>query len=101
KEPEASALLLVHPLAAATLEFLRCNGFSHASLPFTPRDSYLLWQRLCKHFPREKIEELDPHTYFVGTPRITLQHTKVILALAAIELCIFVTQFSPSLLIGI
>mmetsp|Transcript_4019 Transcript_4019/g.5978 ORF Transcript_4019/g.5978 Transcript_4019/m.5978 type:complete len:1164 (-) Transcript_4019:285-3776(-) len=81
KDQEGSApagLQVLHPCAALTLEFLQSHGVKGASLAFTPRDAWALYEGMAKAYPEDKISDLDPHGFFAkyGTTRITLQQSK-------------------------
>ena len=69
-------LQLLHPLSAVTMEFLRNDGFRYSSLPMTPQDSFVMWKAIEDIFPKDAISEVDPHNYFAGYDRITLQNSK-------------------------
>ncbi len=67
----------LHPLSAVSFELLTSpNWKDRYSLPFTPRDTYALWEALFKHFPTECISDLAPEKFFSGAERITLQAAK-------------------------
>ncbi len=67
----------LHPLSAVSFDMLTTpNWKDRHSLPFTPRDTYALWEAFLKHFPAEDISDLDPHKFFSGSQRITLQAAK-------------------------
>ncbi len=66
----------LHPLSAVSFDMLTPNWKDRHSLPFTPRDTYALWEACLNHFPAEDISDLEPHKFFSGSQRITLQAAK-------------------------
>ena len=56
----------LHPLSAVTMEMLTVEGgcFHHFSLPFTPGDTYALWQGMLGIYPEAKVADLAPADFF-------------------------------------
>jgi hypothetical protein len=56
----------LHPLAAVTMEMLTVDGgcFHTFALPFTPGDTYSLWQQMLAEYPSDKISDLQPADFF-------------------------------------
>lgn len=84
-------LKTLHPLAAMSLGFLKSSastketsgqgpdqsggGHEEAALPFTPYDSFKLWEALRDAFEEEVVEDVDPEEV-LGGKRITLERSK-------------------------
>ncbi|KAM3577692.1 hypothetical protein VYU27_000565 [Nannochloropsis oceanica] len=83
-------LKTLHPLAAMSIDFLTQSkggegggvggvgglaGFQEVALPFTPYDSFKLWEALRAEFEEEVIEDVDPEE-ILGGKRITLERSK-------------------------
>jgi len=76
-------LKTLHPLAAMNVDFLTSGGgegggvggFQEAALPFTPYDSFKLWEALREEFEEEVVEDVDPEEV-LGGKRITLERSK-------------------------
>ncbi len=67
----------LHPLSAVSFDMLTSPKWKDRySLPFTPRDTYALWEAFLKHFPEESVSDLAPEKFFSGSQRITLQAAK-------------------------
>ncbi|CAM9652123.1 unnamed protein product, partial [Phaeothamnion confervicola] len=59
----------LHPLAAVSLSMIQQQDcFKKVSLPFTPRDTYALWQGMAAVFPADKVSDLAPQTFFTTAP---------------------------------
>ena len=70
-------LVALNPLAAIeTVEQLRSGALNASSLSMTPLDSYRLWEKIQKLYPREAVSALNPYAFFGVAERITLQRTK-------------------------
>jgi hypothetical protein len=56
----------LHPLAAVTMVMLTVEGgcFHTFALPFTPGDTYSLWQQMLAEYPSDKISDLQPADFF-------------------------------------
>eukprot|EP00953_Heterococcus_sp_UTEX-ZZ885_P029697 15745-Heterococcus_DN1.PRE.4 len=56
----------LHPLAAVTMDMLTVEGgcFHTFALPFTPGDTYSLWQQMLAEYPSDKISDLQPADFF-------------------------------------
>lgn len=57
-------MVYLHPCAGVTLGYLTTIGFDAGDLAFTPRDAFALWQAMEKFYPRNLIEDVDPHKFF-------------------------------------
>lgn len=73
-------LKTLHPLAAMNVDFLTqggegVGGFQEAALPFTPYDSFKLWEALNEEFDEEVVGDVDPEDV-LGGKRITLERSK-------------------------
>ncbi len=67
----------LHPLSAVSFDMLTSPKWKDQySLPFTPRDTYALWEALLNHFPVESVSDLAPEKFFSSSQRITLQTAK-------------------------
>ena len=77
-DASSGGLLPLHPCAALSNVFLQEEDLSKASLAFTPRDAFALWEALRASFEEAEIGDLDPSTFFrrFNTPRVELLHTK-------------------------
>lgn len=67
----------LHPLAAMSMGVLKTGGSEgEAALPFTPYDSYKLWEAMSAVFAEEEVEDVDPEEV-LGGKRITLERSKM------------------------
>ncbi|CEG47178.1 dead deah box rna [Plasmopara halstedii] len=57
-------MVYLHPCAGVTIDYLTTVGFDAGDLAFTPRDAFALWKAMEKFYPRELIEDVDPHNFF-------------------------------------
>ncbi|KAJ0404334.1 hypothetical protein ATCC90586_007648 [Pythium insidiosum] len=57
-------LVVLHPCAGITLEYLVKDGFESGDLAFTPRDTFALWKAMEQYYPHDKIADVAPHKYF-------------------------------------
>ncbi|TMW64109.1 hypothetical protein Poli38472_014226 [Pythium oligandrum] len=57
-------LVVLHPCAGITLEYLVKDGFESGDLSFTPRDTFALWKAMETYYPSEKIHDVAPQKFF-------------------------------------
>ena len=68
----------LHPLAAMSMDVLKAGAGSEgeAALPFTPYDSFKLWEAMSQVFDEAEVEDVDPEEV-LGGKRITLERSKM------------------------
>ncbi|KAF0698130.1 Aste57867_11226 [Aphanomyces stellatus] len=64
---QKTQVVQLHPCAAVTYDYLVDQGFGAGDLAFTPRDTYALWNVMCKVYPMELIQDIAPEKYFEST----------------------------------
>jgi ATP-dependent RNA helicase DDX60 len=64
EEKGKKELVVLHPCAGITLDYLVNEGFESGDLAFTPRDTFALWKAMEQFYPQAKIEDVSPHKFF-------------------------------------